>query len=103
MKIKCPGCNTIYNIDISKIPVIPEGGITTTCKKCKAKIPIDLESGSETQVLSKKQVVFKKRNAQQIIPCPQCGHINISTDICTGCGKVFSKEEIEKLEIPIGQ
>jgi ribosomal protein L32 len=103
MKIKCPGCNTIYNIDISKIPAIPEGGITTTCKKCKTKIPVELESGSETQVLSKKQIVFKKQESQQIIPCPECGRINISTDICTGCGKVFSKEEIEKLEIPIGQ
>jgi hypothetical protein len=90
MKVKCPGCGASFNIDISKIPVIPEGGITTTCPRCKGKIPINLESGlSETQRIG------------QIIPCPQCGRINISTDFCSGCGKAFSREEIEKLEIPI--
>jgi len=98
MKITCPNCKTAYNIDISKIPVIPEGGITTTCPKCKGKIPITLES-----VPSKRQVSSKRRQIDQIIPCPACGHINISTNICTGCGKAFSKEEIEKLEIPISQ
>ena len=90
MDVKCPNCKSTFNIDISKIPVIPEGGITTTCPKCKGKIPINLGHG-----LSKTQQI------EQIIPCPECGRINISTNICTGCGKVFSKEEIEKLEIPI--
>jgi DNA-directed RNA polymerase subunit RPC12/RpoP len=90
MKVKCPGCGATYNIDISKIPVIPEGGITTTCPKCKGKIPINLDSGpSEPE-----QMI-------QLITCPECGHVNISTDKCAGCGKVFSKEEIARLVIPL--
>jgi len=91
MKVQCPNCKSVYNIDISKIPVIPEGGITTTCPKCKGKIPINLDAAEPP----------KKQPKDQIIPCPECGHVNISTDICAGCGKVFSKEEIAKLVIPI--
>jgi hypothetical protein len=90
MKVKCPGCETAYNIDISKIPVIPEGGITTTCPKCKGKIPITLDSQPE-----------KKEPKNQIFTCPECGHVNISTDTCAGCGKVFSKEELGKLLIAL--
>jgi hypothetical protein len=92
MKVQCPNCEARYNIDISKIPVIPEGGITTTCPKCKGKIPISLDSAPAT----------KEQNDDQIIPCPECGHVNISTKICTGCGKVFSKEELSNLVISIG-
>ena len=88
MKVQCPDCKASYNIDLSKIPVIPEGGITTTCPKCKGKIPIKL--AAEPQ---------EEEHSEQIIPCPECGHINISTDICSGCGKVFTKEEIAELMI----
>ena len=92
MEIKCPNCDASYNIDISKIPVIPEGGITTTCKKCKGKMPIKIEDKPQ-----------KEEGRDQIIPCPECGHVNISTDNCVQCGKVFSKEEIAKIMIPIGK
>ena len=92
MKVKCPDCETRYNIDISKIPVIPEGGITTTCPKCKGKIPLNPDEAPP-----------KKEHYNHLIPCPECGHVNISTKICAGCGKVFSKEEIANLEIPIGK
>jgi hypothetical protein len=91
MKVKCPNCQIGYNIDISKIPVIPEGGITTTCPKCKGKIPIKPDADPPN----------KEKHHEQIIPCPECGHVNISTDICAGCGKVFSKEEISSLEIDV--
>ncbi|MFC1531833.1 zinc-ribbon domain-containing protein [Thermodesulfobacteriota bacterium] len=90
MKVQCPNCKSSYQIDISKIPMIPEGGITTTCPKCKGKIPIKLEDEPQ-----------KKEHHDQIIPCPECGYVNISTDTCGGCGKVFSKEEMGKLMIPI--
>ena len=92
MKVNCPNCRAEYNIDISRIPFIPEGGITTTCPKCKSKIPINLNNKQP-----------KKKFKDLIIPCPACGHVNISTDICAGCGKVFSKEEIAELEIPISE
>lgn len=90
MKIQCPHCKANYKIDLSKLPVIPEGGITTTCPKCKGKIPIQPDpelpnQHDDTQV--------------QIIACPECGHMNISTNTCTLCGKVFTKEEIEKSTI----
>ena len=71
MKIKCPNCDASYNIDISKIPVIPEGGITTTCKKCNGKIPIKMEDRPQ-----------REERRDQIIPCPECGHVNISTETC---------------------
>ena len=89
MKVTCSNCEAVYNIDISKIPVIPEGGITTNCPKCKGKIPIKIEDKSQ-----------KEERRDQIIPCPECGHVNISTDTCVQCGKIFSKEEIAKLMIP---
>lgn len=87
MKVQCPNCKANYQIDLSKIPVIPEGGVTTTCPKCKGKIPIkfDSEPSEETEDAP-----------VQILACPDCGHINISTTTCTLCGKVFTKEEIEK-------
>ena len=91
MRVRCPKCKAGYQIDISKIPAIPEGGITTTCPKCKGEIPIKLESDESTEAIN-----------EQLIPCPDCGHINISTKSCTQCGKVFSKEELEKMTIRIG-
>ena len=92
MKVKCPDCKTEYNIDISKIPVIPEGGITTICPKCKGKISVNPYEEPQT-----------KERHDKLIPCPECGYVNISTKICISCGRVFSKEEIKKLEIPIGE
>jgi predicted Zn finger-like uncharacterized protein len=90
MKVKCPDCETEYKIDISKIPVSPEGGITTTCPRCKGKIPLNPYEEPKIQ-----------ERHDQLIPCPECGHVNISTKICINCGRVFSKEEIENLEIPV--
>ena len=92
MQIKCPSCDTSYNIDISKIPVIPEGRITAICKKCKGKIPIKIEDKPQ-----------EEDRRDQIIPCPECGHVNISTDTCVQCGKVFTEEEIAEIMIPIGE
>ncbi|MFC1868533.1 zinc-ribbon domain-containing protein [Thermodesulfobacteriota bacterium] len=92
MKVQCPGCKASYQIDLSKIPVIPEGGITTTCPKCKGRIPIKIEDEPKNE-----------EGLDQIIPCPECGHVNISTKTCTNCGKAFSKEEIAKIMIQISK
>jgi len=92
MKVQCPGCSASYNIDISKIPVVPEGGITVTCPKCKGKIPVNLAN----------QPKKDDPEPSQIIPCPECGHVNIASKTCVNCGKIFTKEELTKLTIPIG-
>lgn len=94
MKIQCPKCNTKYNIDITKIPEIPPQGIRTTCPKCKAQIPIRLgDIPAESAV--------KKGHKEAILPCPRCGHINVTTDKCSSCGVVFSDEEKSHLAIYI--
>lgn len=96
MKIQCPKCNAGYNIDITKIPAIPEGGVTVNCPKCKGKIPVSLTDHSKPQ---KKE---KDSEPSNIIPCPKCDHVNIGSKTCVSCGKVFTKEEIQKYSQFIG-
>ena len=96
MKIHCPGCNAKYNLDTSKLPAIPEKGVTVTCPKCKHKFtlvikPQDIKADNG------------KEKRDVIIPCPDCGHVNISSTKCLGCGRVFTKEELAKLKISIGE
>ena len=90
MKVQCPSCKANYNIDISKIPEIPPHGIHTTCPKCKAQIPIKIESKPQNN-----------QKEELIIPCPHCGHVNVSTKTCVRCGAVFTDEEQTKLSIHI--
>lgn len=95
MKLQCPGCYAKYNLDTSKIPAVPKKGITVTCPKCKCKFPLKLkpqESKSDDG----------KQKQDMLIPCPDCGHVNISSPKCLGCGRVFTKEELDKLKIKIG-
>lgn len=96
MKIQCPKCDAIYNIDISKLPAIPEGGVSVNCPKCKSKIPVSLSGQAQPPKTE------KESEPSKIIPCPECGHVNISSKTCVSCGKVFTKEELEKLAISIG-
>lgn len=95
MKVQCPECKANYNLDISKIPAIPEKGITVTCPKCKHKFPLNIKPQE-----SKSDKSQQKEDI--IIPCPDCGHVNISSKKCMSCGKVFTQEELNKLKITIG-
>ena len=84
MKVQCPGCNAKYNLDISKLPEVPEKGIAVTCPKCKHKFPLVIKK-EETKT-------GETRKSQDILSSPKC----------LGCGKVFTKEEMTRLKISIG-
>jgi predicted Zn finger-like uncharacterized protein len=99
MKVLCPGCNARYNLDTSKIPAVPEKGVTVTCPKCKHKFPLIIKPQDIKADTSKDT---SKEKPDVIIPCPDCGHVNISSPKCLSCGKVFTKEELAKLKISIG-
>ncbi len=94
MKVQCPECNSNYNIDPSKVPSASDKGITVTCPKCKHKFPLEVKK--------EEPIETKNEKKDMIIPCPDCGHVNISVKKCSGCGKIFSDEELEKLKIMIG-
>jgi len=94
MKLQCPECKAHYNLDVSKIPAVTEKGITVTCPKCKHKFPLQLKPEEISEDIPREEAI--------IIPCPACSHVNISSDKCAGCGKVFTEEEIEKLKITVG-
>ena len=100
MKIQCPKCKAGYNIDVSKLPAVPEGGISVTCPKCKNKIPVSLSGQAQSQPQA--QQGAKSSEPSSIIPCPECGHVNVAAKTCVSCGKVFTKEELAKLSISIG-
>jgi predicted Zn finger-like uncharacterized protein len=87
MKVQCPNCKATYNIDDSKIP---EKGTHATCSKCKTRIEVKKKPKESAQEAS-----------QIIITCPNCGHVNISSEKCAQCGKVFSEEDKKKLGIEI--
>ena len=89
MKAQCPKCKAVYNIDDSKIP---EKGAHATCPKCKNRFPIKKDKEPQTQT---------EAYQEEIIPCPNCGHLNISSDSCASCGTVFSKEDKERLAITL--
>lgn len=87
MKVQCSNCKAVYQIDESKIP---EKGAYVTCSKCKTRFHIKKEPKAQ-----------KEEHKEEIIPCPNCGHVNISTDTCVSCGTVFSKDDKSKLSITI--
>ncbi len=93
MKLQCPECEAHYSLDLSKIQAVTEKGITVTCPKCKHKFPLHL--------VQEEKKINDVQN-EEIIPCPACGHVNISSKKCVGCGKVFAEEELKKIRIPLG-
>jgi len=90
MKAQCPNCKALYNIDDSKIP---EKGAHVTCSKCQTRF--------EVKKTAPVQPVHKDTAIQEIITCPSCGHVNLSTDKCTQCGYIFSAEDKAMLLIKI--
>ena len=94
MKLQCPECKANYNLDISKIPAVTEKGITVTCPKCKHKFPLEIKPEETTPGSAQKEEI--------IIPCPSCGHVNLSSKKCAGCGRVFTEEELKKIKITLG-
>jgi len=87
MKVQCSNCKAVYNIDDSKIP---EKGAHATCSKCGTRF--------EIKKTHKEQ---EGENLQTIITCPNCGHVNLSSEKCSQCGNVFSEEDRDKLSIQI--
>ena len=87
MKVQCPNCRAVYNIDDSKIP---EKGTHANCSKCKTRFEIKKKFKEQEGEVSR-----------TIITCPNCGHVNISSNICSQCGHVFSEEDMSKLSINI--
>ncbi len=94
MKAKCPKCEAGFNLDISKIPEIPKEGIYVSCPKCKTQVRIRIKLKPKKEEPSEEQ-------SQEIILCPECSHVNISSKLCVKCGKVFSAEDMEKLSVTI--
>jgi len=88
MKVKCPSCKADYQIDTSRIAEIPKDGFSVTCPKCKKRVLVKLKTK-------------KEEHQEEIVPCPNCGHVNISSKLCVSCGTVFSEEEKEKLAIKL--
>ncbi len=87
MQVQCPDCKAIYNIDGSKIP---EKGAHATCSKCGKRFEI-----------MKRPKEKDGGTSQVIILCPDCGHVNVTSDKCVKCGRVFSEEDRERLTIHI--
>lgn len=95
MKIKCPKCESVYEIAEAKIP---EKGANVTCKKCQNRFAVKRREKMEEQSEEKVQ---QGETKQIIITCPDCGHVNISKKSCVGCGRAFSEDEISELKIEI--
>jgi predicted Zn finger-like uncharacterized protein len=91
MKLQCPECKAKYSLDTDKIPAASGKGVTVTCPKCKHQFPLELKQ--------KEPVAKSKTGEEIIVPCPSCGHISISQKKCSGCGKVFTQEDVAKLKI----
>ena len=91
MKAKCTKCEAVYNIDDAKIP---EKGVFATCKKCQTRFQIKREETST-------EAVAEEAPQDEIITCPYCSHVNIHTEKCAGCGKIFSDEEKVELTVQI--
>jgi predicted Zn finger-like uncharacterized protein len=84
MKVQCPQCGASYQIEDSRIP---EKGALATCKKCKNRFQVKRgapQAESPTKVETSEDL---------LIPCPDCGHWNISSDKCESCGRAFTSEE----------
>jgi predicted Zn finger-like uncharacterized protein len=72
MKIQCPHCETVYDLDDKKIP---NKKIKFKCRKCQKHVYVYKHNGSAGASSPGKQMV-----------CPKCGHPQAVSDECVHCG-----------------
>lgn len=92
MRAQCPKCKTFFRIDDSKIP---EKGAHVICTKCQTRFGVKKSDSAQASPVKDKSEIH------DIIPCPSCGHMNISFDKCANCGFIFSAEDKKNLVIKL--
>jgi predicted Zn finger-like uncharacterized protein len=82
MKIQCPNCKTVYQLDDKKIP---NRKIKFKCRKCQTPVYINKKNGSAREPSHPKQMV-----------CPKCGRQQAVSDECVHCGTTMVKHKREE-------
>jgi predicted Zn finger-like uncharacterized protein len=77
MKIQCPHCKSVYDLDDKKIP---NKKIKFKCRKCQKHVYINKDKDSAGASASGKQMV-----------CPKCGREQAVSDECVHCGTTVIK------------
>jgi predicted Zn finger-like uncharacterized protein len=72
MKIQCPNCKTVYQLDDKKIP---NKKIKFKCRECQNSVYIHKKNSSDGAAPHPKQMV-----------CPKCGRRQAVSDECVHCG-----------------
>jgi predicted Zn finger-like uncharacterized protein len=72
MKIQCPNCKTVYQLDDKKIP---NRKIKFKCRQCQNPVYIHKKNGSAKEPSDPKEMV-----------CPKCGRRQAVSDECVHCG-----------------
>ena len=81
MKIECPNCNTVYQLDDKKIP---NRKIKFKCRECQNPVYINKKNGSASEPSHPKQMV-----------CHKCGRRQAVSDECVHCGTTVVKHKQE--------
>ena len=72
MKVICPKCGAVYNVDDSEIP---DKGLYAMCHKCRERFFVEKEDGF-IEILSKaNEIAFqeKSKEREETKRCPYCG------------------------------
>lgn len=92
MKIQCPDCKKVYQVDDSKIP---EAGTFVKCK-CETKFFIK----KDTLEAEEKPIIHDESRTEE--KCPKCSHNRNSNDLeCPYCGIYYGiyEENLKKKKI----
>lgn len=82
MKIQCPECNKVYNLDDK---MIPDAGVKVKCK-CETKFFIKKDSVKAEE----EPIIHEESKAEE--KCPNCSHNRSSQDLeCPSCGIIYEK------------